>query len=146
MTRINTIISLLILLAFFGLSLSAFNDRVGDQNILENNTTVQNLVDSINNLLDSLGIGSGIHVKGGSYYFEPSMITVEQGETVEFVFENIGGTHDFVIPELGVGTDVIQGGQSESFTHTFKETGEFEFECSVGNHAAQGMVGTIIVE
>ena len=87
-----------------------------------------------------------IVVEGGNYFFEPENIDVEQGETIEFVFENTGGTHDFVIPELGIGTEVIAGGESESFTHTFEETGEFEFECSVGNHAEQGMVGTITVE
>lgn len=87
-----------------------------------------------------------IRVEGGNYYFEPETINVEEGETVEFVFENAGGTHDMVIPELGLGTEVIQGGETASFTHTFEESGEFEFECSVGSHAEQGMVGTIVVE
>jgi plastocyanin len=86
-----------------------------------------------------------IVVEGGNFYFEPNEIRVVTGETVEFVFENVEGTHDFVIPELGVGTEVIQGGESESFTYTFDEPGTFDFECSVGSHAAQGMVGSIIV-
>lgn len=84
-------------------------------------------------------------VEGGAFYFEPNMIEVEQGETIEFVLENAGGSHDMRIPELGVGTSVIQGGESESFTVTFDEAGEFDFECSVGSHAAQGQTGTIVV-
>lgn len=86
-----------------------------------------------------------ISVTGGNYYFEPSNIDVEAGETVRFVFENAGGTHDMRIPELGEGTNVISGGESESFTVTFEEEGSYEFLCSVGNHAQQGMTGTIQV-
>lgn len=86
-----------------------------------------------------------IVVTGGNYYFEPSNIDVEAGETVRFVFENAGGTHDMRIPELGEGTNVISGGESESFTVIFEEEGSYEFLCSVGNHAEQGMTGTIQV-
>lgn len=86
-----------------------------------------------------------IVVTGGNYYFEPSNIDVEVGETVRFVFENAGGTHDMRIPELGEGTNVISGGESESFTVTFEEEGSYEFLCSVSNHAEQGMTGTIQV-
>lgn len=86
-----------------------------------------------------------ITVTGGNYYFEPSNIDVEAGETVRFVFENAGGTHDMRIPEFNAGTNVISGGESESFTVTFEEEGSYEFLCSVGNHAEQGMTGTIQV-
>ena len=86
-----------------------------------------------------------IEVEGGMYYFEPSVIEVEVGETIEFVFNNVQGLHDMWIPSLEVGTSVIGSGQTESFTHTFDEAGTFEFICTVGTHAAQGMVGEIIV-
>lgn len=86
-----------------------------------------------------------ITVKGGSFYFEPSLIEVEVGETIEFIFENDGGVHDFVIPSLDIGTSVINTGESESFTYTFDEAGFFDFECTVGSHAANGMVGRIVV-
>ena len=94
---------------------------------------------------DSPEVDRTIEVAGGSYYFEPENIEVEQGQTVEFVFRNEGGTHDMRIPNLGQGTSVISGGETESFTVTFEETGELEFICSVGTHAAQGMTGTITV-
>ncbi|MFT4244115.1 MAG: cupredoxin domain-containing protein [Candidatus Woesearchaeota archaeon] len=86
-----------------------------------------------------------IEVEGFGREFNPSLIEVQQGETVEFVFTNTRGTHDFVIPELGVGTEIISEGETDSFTVTFDEAGTFEFLCSVGNHAAEGMVGEIIV-
>ncbi len=94
---------------------------------------------------DSPEVDRTIEVAGGSYYFEPENIEVEQGETIEFVFLNEGGTHDMRIPSLGAGTSVISRGETESFTVTFEETGELEFICSVGTHAAQGMTGTITV-
>lgn len=86
-----------------------------------------------------------IEVAGGSYYFEPNDIQVEQGQTVKFVLTNEGGFHDMVIPELDAGTDRTNGGETDSFTVTFTETGEIEFICSVGTHAQQGMTGTITV-
>lgn len=86
-----------------------------------------------------------VEVAGGSYYFEPDNIEVEQGETIEFTLVNEGGFHDMVIPELDAGTNRINGGETESFTVTFSETGEYEFICTVGAHAQQGMRGTITV-
>lgn len=86
-----------------------------------------------------------IVVSGGNFYFDSDNISVEAGETVRFVFENEGGTHDMRIPELEAGTSIISGGESESFTVTFDEEGEIEFICSVGTHAEQGMTGTITV-
>ena len=86
-----------------------------------------------------------IEVEGGSYYFEPASIEIERGETVEFTLVNEGGRHDLRIPDLGKGTSIISGGETESFTVTFDEAGEYEFICSVGTHAQQGMTGTITV-
>ncbi|MEF8880794.1 MAG: plastocyanin/azurin family copper-binding protein [Candidatus Nanohaloarchaea archaeon] len=86
-----------------------------------------------------------IQVAGGSYYFNPDNIDIEQGQTVKFVLQNDGGFHDMVIPEMNAGTDRINSGETDSFTVTFEETGEFEFICTVGTHAQQGMRGTINV-
>ncbi len=91
------------------------------------------------------GVDRVIEVEGGMYYFEPSVIEVEAGETIEFVFNNVQGMHDMWIPSLEAGTSVINSGQSESFIYTFDEAGTFDFLCTVGSHAAQGMVGEIIV-
>ena len=33
----------------------------------------------------------------------------------------------------------------EMYTHVFTVAGSYEYDCSVGSHAANGMVGTIIV-
>jgi len=86
-----------------------------------------------------------IVVEGGNYYFENSTINVEQGETVRIVLENVEGFHDLRIPSKEVGTNRIEAGQTDSFTVSFDETGSYEFICSVGNHAARGMIGNIEV-
>ena len=87
-----------------------------------------------------------IEVEGGSFYFEPNEITVKKGETVKIVLNSVDMMHDFVIDELDVSTPIIQGGDTGEVEFTATEAGTFEFYCSVGNHRAQGMVGTLIVE
>lgn len=77
--------------------------------------------------------------------FTRDRIEVEAGQEIEILFANTGGEHDLVIPELGLGTDLISGGERDSFTHTFEETGEYEFLCSVPGHSEQGMTGTLEV-
>jgi cytochrome c oxidase subunit 2 len=87
-----------------------------------------------------------IEVEGGAYYFKPNEIRVKKGETVRIVFTNAGGSHDFVIDELDVKTKVTQTGEKAEVEFTANEAGEYEFYCSVMNHRALGMVGTLIVE
>jgi len=87
-----------------------------------------------------------IEVEGGAYYFKPNEIRVKKGEIVRIVFSNAGGSHDFVIDELDVKTKVTQTGEKAEVEFTANEAGEYEFYCSVMNHRALGMVGTLIVE
>lgn len=86
-----------------------------------------------------------VEITAGNYYFEPSNIDVEQGQTVEFVLQSNEGFHDFVIPRINDRTERVRSGGTSSVVVTFPSTGEYEFICSVGNHAEQGMRGTITV-
>jgi plastocyanin len=85
-------------------------------------------------------------VEGGSFYFEPNVIRVAAGEPVTIQLNAVDLMHDFVIDELNVRAPITQGGSSSTVTFTPTTPGEYEFYCSVGNHRAQGMVGTLIVE
>ena len=87
-----------------------------------------------------------VTVHGGSYYFKPNQITVKKGDTVKLTFINDGGFHDFVISELNVQTDIIGSGKSQTVTFTANKAGTFQYYCSVGNHRAMGMVGTLVVQ
>jgi len=86
-----------------------------------------------------------IEVEAGMYYFKPSEIKVKKGEKVRIVLKNVEGMHDFVIDELKVNSGIIQSGQTTEFEFVAEKTGEFEYYCSIANHRALGMKGTLIV-
>lgn len=87
-----------------------------------------------------------ITVEGGSFKFTPNEITVKKGQPVKIVLESKDLMHDFVIDELNVKSTQAKAGESVEVTFTPTQTGSFEFYCSVGNHRAMGMKGTLIVE
>lgn len=80
------------------------------------------------------------------YGYSPNSITVTQGDTVTINLTNSEGLHDWVIDEFAAATEIIGAGEETSITFVADQVGEFEFYCSVGNHRAQGMVGTLVVE
>lgn len=75
-----------------------------------------------------------------------SEIRVKKGDTVKIVFQNQVGMHDWRVDEFNAGTKVIQAGQQDTVQFVADRTGRFEYYCSVPNHRAQGMKGTLIVE
>lgn len=91
-----------------------------------------------------------VDVVGADFSFSPTQITVAQGTTVVINFTNSDADgemeHDFVIDELGVTTSVLLPGQSETIEFVADEPGTYTYYCSVGNHRAMGMVGTLVVE
>ncbi len=84
-------------------------------------------------------------VTNSGFIFSPKDIVVKKGDTVKITYTNGGGTHDMRIEGYDVGTEVITAGQSETFEFVADEAGTFEFYCSVGQHRANGMVGTFTV-
>ena len=86
-----------------------------------------------------------IKIEGGSFYFKPNEIRIKKGETVKIVLTSMDMMHDFVVDELNVRTNIAKAGDTTEVTLTPEIAGEFEFYCSVGNHRAQGMVGTLII-
>lgn len=84
-------------------------------------------------------------VEGSNFKFVPNALTVKTGDKVKITFKNISGIHDFQIDGLNINTPVIQSGEDAVVEFTATKTGTFEFYCSVGNHRAQGMKGTLNV-
>lgn len=85
-------------------------------------------------------------VTGNNFAFAPSTMTVKKGDTVTITFKNSDGFHDLVIDELsGATTSRIKGGEEETITFVADKAGTFEYYCSVGEHRAMGMVGTLTV-
>lgn len=87
-----------------------------------------------------------IDVEGGMFYFKPNELEVEVGQPVKIVLTSVEGMHDFVIDEFNAKTTVAKAGETVEVTFTPTKAGEYKFYCSVGEHRAQGMEGTLIVE
>jgi heme/copper-type cytochrome/quinol oxidase subunit 2 len=90
-----------------------------------------------------------VSMEAGAFYFTPNVIRVKKGQKVRIEMNSVGdGTmmHDFTIDELDVAMDKVPDGESGSVEFVADTVGEFEFYCSVGQHRANGQVGTLIVE
>ena len=85
-------------------------------------------------------------VEGKDFSFSPSTLSVNKGDKVKITFKNSGGMHDFVLPDFNAKTDVIQSGAQATVEFTADKAGSFQYFCSVGNHKAMGMVGTLTVK
>lgn len=88
-----------------------------------------------------------ITVEAGSFYFEPAEIRVKKGDRVKIVLNSVDMMHDFTIDELEVEMDEpVKADETGTVEFTASDEGEFEYYCSVGQHRANGQVGTLIVE
>lgn len=85
-------------------------------------------------------------IKGENLAFDETELTVTEGDTVTINFESTEGFHDWVIDEFEAATEQVDVGVPTSVTFVADQVGEFEYYCSVGNHRAMGMVGTLVVE
>ena len=100
-------------------------------------------------------LSATIHsINAGSYYFTPANLTIIAGDTVEWI--NDGGNHDVnadINSQTGSSFNNPVSFQSNTtnvvgaiiYTHIFNVPGNYTYDCSVGSHAAAGMVGTIVV-
>jgi nitrite reductase (NO-forming) len=85
-------------------------------------------------------------VSGSNFAFDVSEIRVQEGDTVTINFESADGFHDWVVDEFSAATQKVQTGNAASVTFVADKAGSYEYYCSVGQHRANGMVGTLIVE
>jgi len=90
----------------------------------------------------------------GNFYYDPPNITINQGEEIRWI--NDGGMHDvngeinsltnmpFDNPETfnSPSTSIVG---AEIYRHTFNTSGFYNYDCSVGGHALNGMTATITV-
>ena len=87
-----------------------------------------------------------VDVSGVPFEFDVKEIKVSEGDTVTINFTTVKGLHDWVVDEFGAATEKVTDGETSSVTFVADKKGTFEYYCSVGNHRAQGMVGTLVVE
>lgn len=94
---------------------------------------------------DATGV-QAVSVEGGMYYYKPNKIVVKKGVPVKVTFVSVEGMHDFVVDDLDVKSKIVTEGKTTEVEFTVDKAGEYEFYCSVGDHKARGMVGTLVVE
>ena len=111
-------------------------------------TDYSSLEEPSNEIFSSLENDSGevfvVTVDGTNLRFSPDTITLKEGDTVNFLWENQLLPHN-AVEENGL----FDSGDPErnvdySYTFNIGENGTYQYECEP--HADLGMVGTIIVE
>mgnify|MGYP001417371133 CR=1 FL=1 len=91
-------------------------------------------------------------ISSGNFYYYPSSLTIEIGDTVHWI--NDGGFHNVNFITNSISGSNFNNPESFSsiptsayniYSHVFTIPGNYEYDCSVGNHAINGMIGSIIV-
>ena len=103
---------------------------------------------------DNNNVNADYTVFAGNYYYDPQNLTINVGQTVRWI--NDGGHHDingeinslnnepFDNPEV-FNSDAISEVGAVIFSYTFQAPGVYHYDCSVGGHASNGMIGTVTV-
>ncbi|MEK6324653.1 MAG: plastocyanin/azurin family copper-binding protein [Acidobacteriota bacterium] len=81
-------------------------------------------------------------VKISSFKFEPKVLTVAPGTTVEWI--NDGGRHSVVADDGSFKSDALK--QGDKFEHKFDKAGSFAYHCEFhGEKGGKDMAGKIVV-
>jgi plastocyanin len=102
--------------------------------------------------VSSASVPGAFTVNAGNFYYAPTELTINVGDTVYWV--NDGGFHN-----VNFSTNTVTGNpynnpesfvsnptsDTEIYSYVFNTAGTYQYDCSVGSHAANGMIGTIIV-
>ena len=86
-----------------------------------------------------------ISILAERFTYNPSKITVKQGQLVEFVLESDDTDHGFKIPGAGIDVAIPPAGKGAvRIRFIAREKGTYEFECSracgAGHHLMRGAV------
>jgi len=92
------------------------------------------------------------NIDSGDYFYSPSSLTVNVGDTVSWT--NLGGFHNVNFDINSISGNSFNNpvsfissptGPGAMYTHVFTVAGIYQYDCSVGSHAVNGMVATITV-
>jgi len=100
----------------------------------------------------NLGAQNSYTVNAGNFYYSPQILTINLGDTVHWL--NDGGFHNVNFDVNSISGASFNNPVSfastptndiEMYSYVFTVAGSYDYDCSVGSHAANGMVGSIIV-
>jgi pseudoazurin len=79
----------------------------------------------------------------GMMVFEPSLVTIQPGDSVRFVPTDQGHNAQSIAGMVPEGATSFEGRRDEEIVVTFEREGIYGFECKP--HAGMGMVGVVVV-
>ena len=87
-----------------------------------------------------------------NYAFNPADISVTSGKVVLYLINSSVDPHAMALRNPAVSllavvalSEIVEGGHAAVFTIDNLPLGTYRLTCPVGNHADNGMVGTLIV-
>ena len=92
------------------------------------------------------------NIDSDNYSYSPSSLAITVGDTVTWT--NVQGYHNVNFDINSITGNSFNNpvsfissptGMGVMYTHVFAVAGTYEYDCSVGSHALNGMIGTIIV-
>ena len=88
--------------------------------------------------------GADYEMFASEFSFAPPFLVVDEPGTYTFSVRNDGSVpHNFTVKGVG-GTEDAQPGETKTVELTLKP-GSYEIVCTIGDHEAQGMFGTLNV-
>lgn len=133
-----------------GTKVAVFGTENSDGSVSASNIQINPMINVLGTKTANQGTKSSdareIVIDSENYHFTPETINVKRGEKIRVVFKSTDGVHDFRVDELNIATATVRSGQEDWIEFTPDKAGTFKFYCSVGNHRAMGMEGTMIVE
>ncbi len=85
-------------------------------------------------------------VDSTNYKFAPATMTVNKGDTVRITLKNTQGNHDLKVDGYDIKTKILTAPGEDTIEFKADKTGTFEYYCTIGNHRAMGMKGTLTVK
>lgn len=92
---------------------------------------------------DTVDIAVGAPGNAGNRAFEPSMVVVDIGTVVRWVWTGEGGAHN-VVDECGLFESDVHSDADTTFSYSFDTPGVYTYYCS--QHTDQWMRGVVRVE
>lgn len=144
------------LLSVFGvlsLLLAACTPAAGPMSQSENINETSELTELEQPMSEQGGAGESemaadYQIDMSNFEYSVTEMTASPGQTLVVNLTTTDGMHDLVIDELGVQSSILNVGESQVLEIVVPEdavAGEYEYYCSVGNHRAMGMVGTLTI-
>jgi plastocyanin len=139
--RFRPLLTLLLALGALALFAAGCGDDDDDETTADTAVTTEGATGATG---EDGGAAAATSASMTEYEFDPSELTVSQGDSIEVT--NDGELpHNLTVEEEDLATEDVEPGASEELTVDLGP-GDYDFICTIGDHADQGMTGTMTVE